>query len=453
MLRVSSKVRWHTFQLVRLLSSSSSGSSSSHQSAQFVRFRISQENAIERFTAWAESNVLAPNALKSEDAIIERRAVFLPFWIYKMNVKSTFTAEVALRSLPQYRRVVLPDKAVAYSPTQKDMQIYASFTFKRDLVQVIKLPTIPNNVAEPFHESMLRGGKEIDKWAIDHATATRKILSRVRKLEHSRGSELIAETFDAIDVRDLNVTMDYDYEYHALYLPAYIIGYTHMGRSFRCFINAFDGSLFATPVYSSTKVAGAFALPLTLLYNFLGAVGAMHYSLGSYIGSVLLPAALWGAIFQFYPLYLNQMRERKRLFEIRGEEDEEAEWDFFQKRSQESSQRREQRYQQQYQSREQQQDFKQTSYHQAKKPQNTELYRILGVSQTASLEEINSSFRKLALKHHPDVHQDAQKKKEATIRFRVSVTNVLALRYLPLHSTANLISLQNPSRSQKTGSV
>lgn len=44
--------------------------------------------------------------------------------------------------------------------------------------------------------------------------------------------------------------------------------------------------------------------------------------------------------------------------------------------------------------------------------EDEDYYVILGVSPTASIDEIKRSYRQLALKHHPDHNQDNEKESE-----------------------------------------
>ena len=54
-----------------------------------------------------------------------------------------------------------------------------------------------------------------------------------------------------------------------------------------------------------------------------------------------------------------------------------------------------------------------------KEVDNSKFYELIGVSKTATTEEIKKAFRKLALKAHPDKGGDPEKFKEISVAYEV----------------------------------
>lgn len=126
--------------------------SSNRLLSQFVPFRLTEDDALERFRSWAERQWLAPQAVRNVDYVHELRAVFLPFWTFDVTTKTKATASVGkkvwgvttdARGNVRPRLETIWSKKMfpqflnsSYSRDLPEMQIYGSTTFKRASVQV-----------------------------------------------------------------------------------------------------------------------------------------------------------------------------------------------------------------------------------------------------------------------------------------------------------------------------
>lgn len=327
---------------------------------------------------------------------------------------------------------------IVYSSDAPDLQIYASYQYKRDLIQSIKIPATFSHVAENLSESMLRG-KEVDARQMDHASASRRILKRIQSMELQRAKIRIQEEFGPSIASDVKVHMDYEYHYQSIYLPAYVIEYRYLGKMYRAFVSGFHGSVEGTEIYSPFRIAIGSAVPLTLLYNILGARELMDSFYG-WFHTVVIPTLVWVSIFMVKPVMINFFRDQQRNIEeledrifrqtrqSKSKTDQEYQFekeeqnfhhadDFFYERAQRASKERHERYQRQYWSSKSQNKDK--AKFTSERQSSLKLYEVLGISRNATVDEINRSFRALALKYHPDLHPNLKEKEKANRKFKV----------------------------------
>ena len=131
----------------------------------------------------------------------------------------------------------------------------------------------------------------------------------------------------------------------------------------------------------------AVLLPCTLLVNALSA--SVSPLIWTY--SILLPSCALGLAARFWPVFQQNLREKQRLHE--QEHDTTFRADGESSSDQQSRQQRSE-WQRRYEERMWQQSHGATA-------KSTELYDRLGVSKSASLDEISRAFRAKALQWHP----------------------------------------------------
>jgi len=177
----------------------------------------------------------------------------------------------------------------------------------------------------------------------------------------------------------LNFDTNKPLEYKLIHLPIYVLEYTYKGFAYRVFMNALTGSIEGYRQYDQRSIT-ATTFGITSFFYWLHLKSGHDFGFFSSFFFVVLPSFLTGRFVERRPL---RKLGRLSLEQIARESISEQ--------------------------------FKSSTEQQLGGQSGGQLYSILGVSSTASQEQIKSAYKRLARQHHPDFNP--QRKEEAAKKF------------------------------------
>lgn len=337
---------------------------------------------------WADGQLLAPVGLRTGRLIRSLKPVYLPFYLFNASVTTRISNNTEISR---------------YSPSWQEMQVYASYSYKREVVQIAKNLGAVQDMLEPLTPNMLQG-LEVDSQDMDPSLARRRIKERIDALERRR-----VQTVASGDKVNVNVT---SMSFKTAYFPVYVLEYRYLSTEFVVMINAVDGRLYGLPQFSVAKVSGLMLCAGTAVLNILQTQGLLQASLLAWIISVLAPSMLTGIGAGLFSRVISYRREKRRVAEVSE--------DAFHRQDAHESAQDEFRWE----NKERQGEFKRKRYNRqyagsrGGSPINFELYNRLELSENASFDEVCKSFRRLALKSHPDLVSDPKLRENATVEFK-----------------------------------
>jgi hypothetical protein len=284
-------------------------------SAEILPFAVSESEALEAFTHYHRNNMFG-----AMPTVSKVKATFVPFYAFDVHSTTKYTAKIrrkridvsVSRSGMREKPIMVEEEVqgsahpVHYSADRPDMQLYASYEFKRDLVQVLKTPLEGVQKFEEIPSWHLKG-RDFQAYQMHVNTAKQRISSTIAQLEHQRLREQLRESYEADDVVDLHVKCSQRFVYHCVYVPAYVIDYSCYGN-FRTFVNGSTGELFARKHYRFRDILG---ITYTLLASVTGMAAVQQSDMLNRQFLVVALASLGlSSYLHLKPLFRRWQRER-----------------------------------------------------------------------------------------------------------------------------------------------
>ncbi|KAI9312443.1 hypothetical protein BX666DRAFT_2031175 [Dichotomocladium elegans] len=374
---------------------------------------------------------------------------FLPFWIISGSIRAEIVqAQVGHRVLRRtYNPATKKDEvgydtrwvwvneryewSRDYSPLEHvGLHIYGSHRYRRGLVNKIRsgqslqqaTQLTPQLLDRPPYQDLdaaYRSVKRtVDPFNLYPTTALRFARAFIQDNEEVYADSLLRRKYAADETRFVKVKVTVDaMECAPVYYPAYIYTVNYLGRSLRTFVNGQDLRVGGIQIYDWNRVAIASAAGMAALMAATGGVGVGGMS-GSYWLGIVLPTVLTSFLAMYFPLLSLYVRDWQRRREIQAQQKDPHIWDSDWVKAFNAFEDR-YRYNawQEYHNR----SREKTSWREGMDAPGMDpkgYYRALGVSPKASTADIQSAFRGLAMKHHPDRYSDPDDKKKATAEFK-----------------------------------
>ncbi|KAF9926608.1 KICSTOR complex protein szt2 [Linnemannia zychae] len=366
------------------------------------------------------------NVTQAEEVnqITKIEALYLPFWAASGSVRSKIiNAQVGWdrvvmhynratgRNEPSWETVWRPVQTLhefsnTYPSTLPELQIYASYKYRRGFVNQIRSSTSilsakalePRDMESTDPEDQKRGvqNRGLDPFTMKPSIAVKFVKSAIEDNEVRMAEKWLV---------DANMVLA------PVYVPAYVFSMKYLDRTFRTFLQANDptGLVGGIRFYSWQRVSAVTALCAMTGFLLLGTSRfGMTMTSGFWLG-VVAPTLVTAWSVLYYPILDLRIRDWWRQREMEGHESEsssstwDADWTKAYDRFEEEQRRQDWNENRQYQ-------YQSSSYgsrsesSKQKGPAGDPLgyYATLGVSKDATIQEIQSAFRGLAMKWHPD---------------------------------------------------
>ncbi|KAI8603326.1 hypothetical protein EDD21DRAFT_369420 [Dissophora ornata] len=382
-------------------------------------------------------------------------ALYIPFWAASGSVRSKIiNAQVGWdRLVTRYNKVTKQNESSwettwrsiqtqhefsnAYPSTIPELQIYASYKYRRGFVNQIRSsasilaakPFDPQDMESTDPEDKKHGlrNRGLDPYTMKPNIALKFVKTSIEENEVQTAERWLVENYRCDRARIMS--MDFQYSELVLapvYIPVYVFSIQHLDRTFRTFVQAHDeaGLVGGIRFYSWQRVSAVTAICAMAGLAIMGTSRfGMTMTTGFWLG-VVAPSLIVAWSVLYYPILDHRIRDWWRQREMAGHEQEaysaswDADWTKAYDRFEEEQRRQDWSENQQYH-RQSSQGSRSSSSERYGPPSDPQgYYATLGVSKSSSVQEIQSAFRGLAMKWHPDRFNTPEDKAKGKKKFQ-----------------------------------
>ncbi|KAG0215510.1 hypothetical protein BGX28_009558 [Mortierella sp. GBA30] len=360
-------------------------------------------------------------------------SLYIPFWAASGSVRSKIiNAQVGWdRLVTRYNKITKQSESSwettwrsvqtqheftrTYPSTIPDLQIYASYKYRRGFVNQIRSSTSilsakalePQDMesTDPIDRQRGLRNRGLDPFTMKPSIALKFVKTAIEENEVRLVEQWLIENYRCDRVRIMSMDFQYqDLVLAPVYMPVFVFSIQHLDRTFRTFVQAHDSAELVGGIrfYSWQRISAVTAICAITGLMILGTSRfGMTMTTGFWLG-VVAPSLIVAWSVLYYPILDYRVR------------------DWWRERFEEEQRRQDWSENQQYQ--------RQSSYGSRESTSSSEragvpgdplgYYATLGVSKNASVQEIQSAFRGLAMKWHPDRFNTPQEKAVGKKKFQ-----------------------------------
>lgn len=206
-----------------------------------VDFQLTEAQAKEAFFEWHGSNIFAPSELHGGYKV-HVKSTFLPFWLFRAVVRGEYSAvfskprpisfgNAKIRNVEWRQIDWTPFKnALVLEESNEEMQIFASFNFRRRYAQVLRGEHAVRCQQQLNQDLVKNGLRDIEAFQISEQLAKSFLNIRLDDIAKKAAVEEIQAMYASEAVHNVRVRLEIcSLTATPVYLPCYVMEYHYFG--------------------------------------------------------------------------------------------------------------------------------------------------------------------------------------------------------------------------------